>query len=444
MKRTIVLKLYQERFFIIFTLVIVSLFLVNRYLYKNRYNGFMYTDALNYNQFYFIAESYHIQQLHNTEGDSLKVVIMPEAKSSRWQITDSVQSYNYVNTGFPKVKLHNGRHFYFLNAKNGSILDSVRMEIEYDSVSKNTAVLECNLPIMNQKLFSVARWTRLPQKITSKEIEEVRRILKEEIGIKPDENTLEKIGKIGRYLITNLKLHEGSPSDSIKSLTPLRQFDLACKLNDKIDCANYSDIYFLFANCAGIATRRIGVAGWVDYVTISGHVFNESYIPEQRRWAFVDLTSKKVLVLNGLNKVLNTADLLNANISKTYGKTKVVIVDSVNNLDTVAYRLVTKSELEYFKPTADFYAIKADINNNMNFRESFEEYLGTESHYGTYYANTLEVDNSKHYLKVYVFKASKYIFFIWIIYFVYKIAEWMGLIRIRSYMDKLKNQPVTN
>jgi hypothetical protein len=207
--------------------------------------------------------------------------------------------------------------------------------------------------------------------------------------------------------------------DSVKHLTPLNQFDLATKKDFEIDCSNYADIYFLFANCAGIPTRRIGTAGQLDGITTSGHVFNESYIKEQQRWAFVDLTYDKMLVLNAHNKVLNSIELLRANnAGLTLGLKALTLKDKKPVF--VNYEAVNTSEVEYLKPIISLYYLKNDINEHMSFYESFKEYLSTKSHYGIYYSNTMTVDNSKHYFKMYIFYTS---LIIWTICLILLFAE---------------------
>ena len=289
-------------------------------------------------------------------------------------------------------------------------------------------------------LFHVNRWTKLNKTISEKEISDVKKILREELMINDSTSTIEKIKKIGVFLVSKLRPSEGTPSDSIKQLTPLTQYNLAYSKKDHIDCANYADIFHLFANCAGVPTRKIGVAGWMDYIITSGHVFDECYISEQQKWAFVDLTSKKLMVLNSSNEVLNTIDLLNAINSKSFEGKTALFINANNEIDPVPYGKVNQSEDEYFKQTASFYIIKEDINNDMSFMESFKEYLGTKSHYGAYYNGTIQIDNNKHYLKLYTFQISVLLFFLWLITLVIKLIMLLRKSFTRKAIE-LENTP---
>lgn len=406
--------LRKEKSILFFTVLIISLFFVNRYIYRNRDNGYMFTDAVNYNQFYFVKESPHIKGFDNLSGDSLRLQIDPVPEKPQWKIKNNTGSYNYTGL-LPVIKLSEGVHTYHIYSEEKNGLDSVELRIEHIAADEYTFVEYCTLPILEFELFPVQRWTQLPGRISDEEINEVKRIIKDEIKINGNEKTADKIALLGTFLFKHLRPQEGGASGEMKELTPLNQFRRACENKDKVDCAIYSDIYFLFANCAGIPTRRIGVMGRVNQVTTSGHVFNESYIYEQSKWAFVDLTSKKLMVLNRNKTALNTIDLLNLNRMSVYGKAATVTVDSLNIPDIVGYEKTNLSEVVYLKPAVTIYAINADINNNMNFTESFTEFLGERSHYGTYYSNTIHINNSGHYLKLNIFQTSLCLFFLWLI-----------------------------
>lgn len=412
----------KRRFFIGFTLLMVLLFFINRYMYINRNNGYLYTEKLNYNEFYYSDETYRIRDLYSLPNDSLELRILPAPKRSKWLIEDSKGNSYTLLDELPTLKLLKGKVNYSVTSLSDKEPVVIKLEIEYLPEDNSTYVMFCNIPMIEYPLFPIERWTKLSRAISQKEISAVKKILREEIMVEDSNTTIDKIEKIGKYLIAKLRPSEGTPSDEIKRLTPLAQYNLACSKKDHIDCADYADIFHLFANCAGVPTRKIGVAGWMDNVIISGHVFNESYIEEQEKWAFVDLTSKKLMVLNSGKEVLNTIDLLNAVNSKTFEGKTALYMNANNQLDSVAYGKVNASEEEYFKQAASFYIIKEDISNNMSFAESFKEYLGTTSHYGPFYNGTIKTDNSKHYLKLYTFQISVLLFLLWIVMLVIRLV----------------------
>ncbi len=411
-------------FFPFLTLIVICLFLVNRYLYIHRYDGgYMYTQAVNYNEFYFPEEKIHIQNLESLSNDSLRIDVAPTQPISDWKIKDTNGSFIEKSQKTPTLKLYNGKHRYVIYTTGKSCPDSIVIQIECHFRDAYTFISFCSLPMIENMLYPLSTWTKLPDNISEQEINETKKILRDSIGIGDTTTTLKTIIKIGTYLENKLRPVTGTPSDSIKSLTPLRQYQLACGRKDHVDCADYSDIYFLFANCAGIPTRRIGIAGWINGIGNSGHVLNESYVKEQNRWAVVDLTYKKILELTDKMEVLNTIDLLNNNSSGLISGIRSVIVDSLNHLDTVPYCRVNNSEIVYFKPTTQFYCINPDINNNMSFKDLFKEYLGEKSHFGIYYGGTFKIDNSKHYLALFIFKTSVAIFIFWLLVSIYQLFK---------------------
>jgi hypothetical protein len=251
--------------------------------------------------------------------------------------------------------------------------------------------------------------------ITDEEIRQVKTILNTEAGISDTMPVSEKVKVLSLFLYNRLKPQEGSPESEIKQLNAFQQYSLTVSKKTEVDCANYADIYHLFANVAGIPTRKMGVAGWVDHTGISGHVFNESFIPEFNVWAMVDLTSAKTFVFSNGKRALNTIDLLHLNLMKTYDGIYTLCPDSTySKLDTVAYATVNASEKMHFKRSAEFYVIHPDINENMTFTETFTEYLSEKSHYGVYYSGNKRKDNSKHYLKLYVYKGSLVVLVLWL------------------------------
>lgn len=166
----------------------------------------------------------------------------------------------------------------------------------------------------------------------------------------------------------------------------------------------------------------MGVAGWIDYTGISGHVFNESFIKEQGKWVMVDLTSNKLAIVNKEGYPLNSIEIFNANLSGFNSDIFVLTPDSVfSDFNVVPFSKMNSSEKMHFKPTAEIYAIKEDINEQMNFSETFKEYLSESSHYGTYYSGNKKIDNSKHYLKLYTYKTSLLVFYTWLFVVVIKL-----------------------
>ncbi|MGZ3918838.1 MAG: hypothetical protein ACXVNM_01645 [Bacteroidia bacterium] len=410
----------KEKFLLLFTTVIVALFFVNKHFYDNRFNGYLYTEALNYNELYIPQDAHKINAL-GLKADSLKLIITPTPAKTNWTITDSKNNSYNLAAELPYIKLQPGQNTYTLSSElPNKKLKHIVTEVEYTPDSSPN-IVNINLPLIEYEIYPVNKWSGLPPLVSEAEIAETKKILKDEIKISDSLTSVEKIKLIGAFLIKNLRASEGPPQGNMKELSPLIQYKIACKKENKVDCANYTDIFHLFANCAGVPTRKIGLMGSISGISTSGHVLNESYISEQEKWAFVDLTAKKLLVLNSRNEVLNTADLFNSLNAYNFEGKKAIFINEKNHIDTVDYATVNQSEIDFLKPTTLLYIIKPDINNNMNFKETFTEYLGTTSHYGTCYINSVKVDNSKHYLKLFIFNCSMALFILWLAYLAIRI-----------------------
>ncbi|MES2566952.1 MAG: transglutaminase domain-containing protein [Bacteroidota bacterium] len=400
---------------LLFTVTLIVLFFYNKNMYDNRYNGYLYTDAVNYNELYFSEETYRIKGLKLESSDSLTLNISPVPQKTNWKISyQQGQSYVLQSIEVPTIKLNPGINTYTLTSEiqHKSLKTNV-ITVEYNPNDNYTFIVNSTLPLIDYQLFSTNRWTKFSNSVTESELQETKKIIAENIKLNDTLPTTEKIKLISSYLVKQLSSSGGAPFGNMKQETPLTQYKIACSKQNKVDCAIYTDVFHLFANCAGIPTRKIGVAGWMDYIGTSGHVFNECYIKEQGKWAFVDLTSKKTMVVNANNEVLNSVDLLNAINANNFEGKQALVIDSSFNIDTVNYTLVNQSEIDYLKPAVSLYVIKENINENMAFKESFKEYLSETSHYGTYYINTIKVNNRNHYYKLFVYKASLGLLGLW-------------------------------
>lgn len=376
-----------------------------------------------------VDEASRVIGFQKKEGDSLAVKIYPTPGSTNWTVQDSV---NYVikNSTYPIVKLKNGINSFTINS---SSYQDFKFSAEYSTSDKGLSIISSNMPMYDGNLFSYNRWCKLSAKISEDEKKQVADIIKNEIRISDTADTQSKLLSLGLFLSKKLKPHEGAPSEAIKKMTPLSQYKLALSGKDEVDCANYADIFHLFANVAGIPTRKMGVAGWLDYTGISGHVFNESFIKEQGKWAMVDLTSNKLAIVNKEGYPLNTIELFNANISGFNNDAFVLTPDSVfSDFKVVPFSKMNASEKMHFKPTAEFYIIKEDIIEGNNFSENFDEYLAEGSRYGTYYSGNKKVDNSKHYFKLYTYKTSMALFYAWLFVLVIKLIAVIKSLSKRS------------
>lgn len=122
----------------------------------------------------------------------------------------------------------------------------------------------------------------------------------------------ERMVELGAYLLERLDDKRGTPSSRMQAASPLETYRLAIAGESGIWCSNFAVVYYLFANACGISTRRVALMEQENSGYHSRHALCESYVPEQGRWACVDLNSRLLMVMDGQQLVLNTIDLADA------------------------------------------------------------------------------------------------------------------------------------
>jgi transglutaminase-like putative cysteine protease len=79
-------------------------------------------------------------------------------------------------------------------------------------------------------------------------------------------------------------------------------------------CTQHAQLYVYWANRAGIPTRFVfGARTQDNTIVYTGHAFAESWIKEQNRWAFVDLSHAQIYIADRKGRVLNTVELFQLN-----------------------------------------------------------------------------------------------------------------------------------
>ena len=121
------------------------------------------------------------------------------------------------------------------------------------------------------------------------------------------DTTFDKMEAIALYLFSKIEPHQGSP-------LPLASMRSGLKLLEEMLAGDtWSDaiarVYVTLANAAGVASRLV-------HLTLPGEQkerwFAESYVSEQKKWAFVDLRYRKLYIEDFAGEVVSAAELLAA------------------------------------------------------------------------------------------------------------------------------------
>jgi transglutaminase-like putative cysteine protease len=148
------------------------------------------------------------------------------------------------------------------------------------------------------------------------------RILREEVGIRKEESTFERMEKLTRYLRIKLIDARGVPKDDERWMNPWMLYNEMVDGTGKGWCTQHAQVWVFWANRAGIPTRFVFGARTEDNTIIyTGHAWAESFIREQNKWAFVDLSHSNIYITDKNGDVLNSAQLFHLNQHNAFDST---------------------------------------------------------------------------------------------------------------------------
>jgi hypothetical protein len=387
-------------------IIFLVLLIANVIIYKNRDNGYAYTEYLSYKQLYQSLEVPSITKTRFNGTDSLTLCLSHEQNNAIWNIL-LPDSTNYTCKGNPVIKLQEGIKDYqiqHINSKAPAINIRLNYVSEASYKSKGRArmsdveLMQVSIPISDKKLYSINHWTQSSEFTTDKEIALAKQILTDSMNVVSSENTISKIQKIGGYIYKKLNHQLGTPNDSMDALSPLQQFVHAKQSKSEVWCGNYTSIFSFFANTAGITTRSVWIEGEANGISTAGHNFNECYIKELNQWIFVDLMSNTLSLQTKNGSYLNSLDFYNLHQLHSSD----IMISSLKNDSIVEteYDYSNSFYNNYFNPNVNFvYYYAAQFDKKLyNSSEKIKRYISKQPTFATY-SNASSVSNAKFYKK---------------------------------------------
>jgi hypothetical protein len=225
-------------------------------------------------------------------------------------------------------------------------------------------VVRANVPCGRFEQYALADWTDDYRYVGKEDLAKVDQLLKEEVGIRPGDPALLRMEKLFPYLRKKLKGMGGVPKDDERWMNPWVLYNSLTDGTGKGWCTQYAQMWVFWANRAGIATRFVFGARTEDNTIVyTGHAWGESFIPEQNRWAFVDLSQGHLCITNRSGEVLNSAELFHLNQQNAFDSTFArMCVDwqwenhpgflSTDTVETVPYSLCNNMVRAEFTPHA--------------------------------------------------------------------------------------------
>lgn len=396
----------------IFLLLFIAITLVNLYVYRNR-DEYTYKKQSSYNELYPSYSGFTANKFNILNDSTIEIVVNdPPAQPISWEIKKDGQHFTDYTGINPRITVPKGAyHFTVFNP----VKDSFNLQVENMStadykkynITKGGGLLVFNSDLLQTgDVASLNKWKDDEIKTTAGEDAAVASILKDSMKVSVNETTVEKVKKIGCYLGFKLFPSRGTPSDSILNLSVYNQYK--CGVNRApIWCGNYSLIFNLFALKAGIKTRNVEISKKWGTVPGNLHVFNEYYIPEQKKWAAIDLTFNNIFYTGKDGTLLNAVQVKNADIKDS----TIKVLRPHSSTELIAERF-DQSEAIFFEnydPHNDLkYYLSLNYNESNIFYKKFLRYFQKKYYYEIYSDNSL-VENG-NFCKKQLFLLLQYIF----------------------------------
>jgi hypothetical protein len=183
-------------------------------------------------------------------------------------------------------------------------------------------IVRTNVPCGDFEQFSVADWVDDYRYVGEEGLKQAERILRDDVGILEGDRTFTKMEKLVPFLRKKLKGTGGVPKDDERWMNPWVLYNEMVNGTGKGWCTQNAQVYVFWANRAGIPTRFVfGARTQDNTIVYTGHAFAESYVREQNRWAYVDLSQGQIYMTNKRGEVLGTAELFQLNQQNAFDST---------------------------------------------------------------------------------------------------------------------------
>jgi hypothetical protein len=308
--------------YILFLLLLIA----NVFMFLNRdWESSFY--PVSYATLYYPLDIPTIREWKVKDRNHLQIFLKGAVEVAEWQIfTDGMnpQRASGMSPSFTIDTSLAQLHTYRLIPVPADLCPAIEISVQdytrefYSRLGMNRStdnlVVRSNVPCGDFEQFAVKDWVDNYGYVEKEGLDETERLLKTEVGIRDGDSTFTRMEKLTRFLRIKLKNARGIPKDDERWFNPWRLYNEMAAGTGKGWCTQHAQIYVYWANRAGIPTRFVFGARTEDNtITYTGHAFAESYIKEQNRWAFVDLSHSVIYVKDKSGSVLNTAELFHLN-----------------------------------------------------------------------------------------------------------------------------------
>lgn len=289
-------------------------------------------------------------------GNARIEVELSRSFSSRWTVRPDEGGLYESEGRNPVVLALPGIHWYEIATAGGAAPFSFRVRLQFVPSEEYRAagltlddqfvMMESNIPACRFESYPLSSFVPNLASLSAEDRDTLDGALAE-ADLSPNDDSRTKVRKIGKLLLDQLGTARGCPSDVLQKATPMQAYRLAIQGESSIWCSHFASIYRLMATAAGMPTRLVIVTGWLDDVALSGHTFTETYLPETREWAIVDVYSGKLLITSQEGRPLNASQLLHVHQLGVLDGLRADVYDH-GDVRTVAYAQVAAPERVFF------------------------------------------------------------------------------------------------
>jgi hypothetical protein len=393
-----------------FRLVLIIFFLLtitNLLIYINRNNGFEYVQQSTYANLYPNC-SKGISGIDIEKDSIAKINLKGYSPAVKWNVFCDDAVILKEQSMPLHVALKESLHHYILQA-NDSAVKLIIIGLDYSpaevykrsgsSVATNYEIRYCSEPFVAADSTSVTKWKDPLDYTDAAELNTVKQFLTDSLHIKPTDSTLNKIKIIGSYIYQSIKQSMGIPPDSLSKHSVYKQFCLAKNKETKIWCGNIADIFHLFATVGDIVTRNIGLSGKKKIFNTGLHAANECYLPETGEWAYTDITQNILFLKDSAGKIFNTVDLYQL---KKLNQTGNLILLSSGDSGILSGNYGDPDKKYVWRENEILYPHPFNRATLYSWPNKLKRYI-SKNPWLEIYSETVQYDNSKFYLKIYLF-----------------------------------------
>jgi hypothetical protein len=279
-----------------------------------------------YATLYYPLDVPTIRQWKVVNRDRIMLDLKCNTQVSEWKVyTDGgrLQSAQGMTPTFRIDTTFAQLHTYTLRPAPESAVQTIEISIRFYSTEfygslgmkhDDVYIVRSNVPCGEFDQSAIAEWVDDYRYVGEKGLAEVDRILRDEVRLKADDPTITRMEKLFPYLRKKLKNIGGVPKDDERWMNPWILYNELVAGTAKGWCTQYAQMWVFWANRAGIPTRFVfGARTQDNTIVYTGHSWGESWIGEQHRWAFVDLSQGHLFISDKAGQVLNAAELFHLN-----------------------------------------------------------------------------------------------------------------------------------